>query len=1051
MENPEGCDAEEASKLSELVAKGLLDFLNPEDRGIFDFKGSTSETHTSNERANGSSADLPSEATLLMKQLAATPFDDHVAVRRRIEELTELSMSLDKQLTHRTESRHKDLMETSKRLIAESSMKKLCEETFPRLRSAFDSYVRSSLHNVLLLPKLFAKKSDLKRLSGMLNHLNRIGEYCDVIREYKDCNRYRILAGAAALHHIDLFTHDYPEASRLTVLRHMRDSLINRIYTLVKNAFLKVDAGLNFRPTVQLFHLLGISAETTAYRVLHNYRRHIFGIALSTLQRYAHLDSGAAQPTTPYGDCGETSPKSSSCNSDLAHYTRLVGSNMVILTICKTLSEFTTFLESAASELSKEPPPTSRSSRALTESLAVIKPYIKEIDEGALGTYMDSVLTVVRREFDSLRCYACELLSTMLCEMSIHGVKDSNDYLKIGLLLRFFLLSQYECVSLRDDVPTTHATDYLISTRLRKDLTAFDADSDIDGVKRILHAQGDAFLSFLPEETFSYTFREVSKQLEHLEQTLHKRVILPYVELFHQETIEKLYMSLEGDSSERLPAPVGFVYEHCDVFGLCNTLISRVKENVRSYGDIRVCHLNPYNGWTPSSAFLGVCIEKWHSNTSGSQEYDFSHKRETSYDSQSYGHSTDSRTSAEKTGPLRQEDSVSTSATKDSFKDRNKPQGSTQLGCRVVPKVATQNKEPYQDHRTPTVYPSNAPSTKSGNTRATHQQSGKTPIFVENMFGTAPRQVEADALTQDERAYLYRNYGCVFTPASFTLWSQLKALFNVLVLQPKWAYVHVKRLMSAFDWLVLRSIRTCQMSPDLGDLPHLRDFLTSQADISTGDIVGPEKHGKLSMLATLVNRVESVAILLELLRRCLEFTCPKCVSVVLEYYSTRVSVVNELRVGVYPMCMLSLLQKRLPGDHIIQLLKLRHASIPQLSRDVSELLSALTGHIQNVQEFIEAADCGSIPMPVKLMLWRYACLVLKSTMRALYEGLANTPAPQQIVTVVRNGYQQAVDHCSGIYETYLRDARNESRRYGGVIKRLAVYETVMQEMFTSRT
>ncbi|KAK1937680.1 hypothetical protein X943_003834 [Babesia divergens] len=1073
MGAPKASGAEEASQLRDLLHKGVKNYLDPADRDVFASYGIGAEVDNSMNEGDTCSSQTLLEASLVTKELTQLEvYGGFTMLRRRIDQLTELNASLEKHLAMRTESRYGELLEASKKLIQAVSMRKVYKDYFPKLQSSFKAYTKSSLGNALSLPKLNARTTALNSLLEILENVHLLGCYRDIMRCYDLNARYRMVTAAVALHEIDLIIDRHGDAERLTVLRSLRDSFPNRFKCAIRNCAVRLDSALNFHASLQLFHLLGISEEVAAAHVLCGHRRHLFGILLSTLQRYANFDASSVPQGQrhEYAHAAgvETQPPTKCLLSDLVRCMRLLGSNVVILCICKVLSEFSCYLETLASKLEKESFGVSHSTTVLPETLKDIEPYIRVLDERGMSTYFYQVLAIVRRDFDSLRAYVCGLLVTVMDEIFLFGLKDQNDYLKIALLLRFFMLAQAECTApLNNDIPsaTGDGNDSDSTCLIEDDHIVFCVDEvDIDEVRKILHSYGNVLLSTLPK-TGTCSDKDISQHFASLEEVMYSRLLVPYMELIYQETLEKLAKTFEDDPCERLAAPVGTVYERCDIFELCSLMTSRIRENMHSYGGIRICTLNPYNGWTPSSAFLGVNIDIWMPKDSSFA---------------SYANTVDNDTfTAGGTTSARIDEAHASHVDATDLQDLQNVESSIE-GGQMNPLSNGSTWNEYSSFLTDAHVPTVEEAT---NTRRVHRQTSVlslqditstaelyftdtrdifdghpmryncaiTQLGIEgcNMQPTAEENICMDSsvfqqLSDQELAYLYRNYGCVFTSASFTLWSQVLQVFKVLALQPSRAHTHVSRMMPAFDWLLLRNIRECQMSPDLGDFAYLREFVDSQAHLVTGGITGPDHKSSLSMLARLVNKIESVATLLEMLCVSLEFTCDKCSDAVTAHYNQRVPVVEELRMAVYPMCMLSLLQKRLPEDPISDLLHRDYVVLSQACTEIYEIMSGLTTHLCNIQQFIEAADCGSIPMPVKVMLWHYGCVVMGNAATDVFQLLQEMEAHPDVADAVTTAYQGPLEHCRYIYEAYRAEAAKEAALYASVIKQLAVYDRVVR-------
>ncbi|CDR97857.1 hypothetical protein, conserved [Babesia bigemina] len=1041
------------------------------------------------DQASASSAAL--EALLVTRELDALPDGDPwPALRHRIHALTSAAAALDKHLAEVTQSRHRDLMEACVRATQAEAMRNICESYVPRLRESFDAYSRSSLRNAASLSRTASHLAKVRRCHAMLLQVRGVGLYRDIVSCHGACIRHRILAAAVAVDTIDRLRTSNPETARLVLLRSSTDYFTSRLQSLVRNCAWKVESGLDFHSSLRLFHLLGLDTETAAARVLAGHRRQIFGIALITMQRYLNSDAASPEPWAGRGaEAGFTSPGGAtapSCSvSHLAHCARKLGPNMILLMVCKVLGEFTTFFESAAASLDHQSAQDGAIPKPFSAMLEPIYGYISELDENGVASYRERVLAHIRRDFASLPAYACSLLVAIINEFNIAAARDRSDYLKVALLLRFFVTAHTECIApAGGSLGAAEESDNSESTcAVEDDVATVAATSppEMGGVREVLRVHGQSALEAVPKDEFSCSSRDALGYLEALEDAIHDRILTPYVEHFYSATMEKLRMCVSGDSLQRLMSPATDAGERYDVFALHYMLTKRVRQSSRHTAGIRLCPLNPYNGWTPSSAFLGVNITSWQSGTAHPATTGWSHRRggsesvggdaESSSTSANTRHNTSERYEDSKgrvsnrhpQPPAGLHGKFDTSNVGGgNFERRNRASAGSvgasdtrtrenikRLECAYVPTESAAQCPPSTTASHALRHSTQHPDHAHGASSADAKKPLRSPASHESVSSMDNPQSDRDqghVRSEDELAAVYRDFGCVFTASSFTLWSQLPELHRVLALQPLRAHAHLQRLLSAFDWLLLQSIRSCGVPQDQRSMPKLGAFVLHHQHIETVDGSPSDGASSISILARRVNAVESVATLLELLHRKVDVTLVRCAEVADAHYTSRFGVVAELRAYVYPLCMLSLLNKKIPTEGILQALHSRHVGYTRQSSEISELYAAFVNHIRQIWEFVEAADGGSIPLPVKALLWRYACIVVRGALRPVVEVLKRLQVHYEVATAANGGCKWAQEICNEMYTAYRADALAAAAREQTQVTHLAAYVHLLADM-----
>ncbi|GFE55301.1 tRNA(Ile)-lysidine synthetase, putative [Babesia ovis] len=934
--------------LPDSVIKCVLEFVDEFDQSMLQLQHSgvtldSGRNGTHPEGAHPRSSGLR-EADLVTRELAKLPGDSPwPTLRRRIEYLETTAATVDKHMAELAQSRHSDLVSASICATQSKAIKAICEREIPRLRRSFDAYASSSLRNGMSIPRAMSQIASLNKVKEMLMQVSQLRKLRDLVRSHASDPLDRICAAAVALHTIDMVISNNAVAVQWKMLHRLKQWFTIRLHTLINNSTAKL--GLGFSDSVRLLYTLGVEPGAAASRLLSEYRRNMFAIVLSTLQRYINADASYSDPRLSGRSTSVPSPLGQQTASDIGHWARTLGPNMILLTVCKVLADLTLFLDSVVQDLKQQPvPPPPLDPTAPVSNGAAASPMDK-MDDSRFYRYHQRTLYLVSQEFVSLRAYACSLLTALLSDVNIAAAKDRNDYIKLALLLRFFLTVQLECISQPGVSPATEDdSDDSESTRAAEDDVTDNTPTL--GVRSVLRINGQLMLNASPKDDFHCGKGESYIYLEALEAVIHTRLLVPYMEHFYRDMVEKLRMCAAGDTGQRIFSPTGTLSESCDFYALDNLFIGRVRANIRTDDGITVCTLNPYNGWTPSSAFLGIHLDNW------------------------------------------------------------------------VPRLRTSETDVQVNPH--------------GHNQTTEQVS---PLETACL----------PAMSKDDWSFLCHEFGCVLTSSSFTFWSHLAAVFRVMALQPQKAYLCVQKLMAAFDWLLLRKIRECQVHAER-EFPALTRFMVEQQKHNNDTSPIADDIGTLSILARRVNAVESMSCLLEMLRHKVEFNCRRCSEVVEAHYAQTVKVVNDLRAAVYSRCMLSLLDKRLPAEGILQLLQQDGLNPHQASREILDMVSMFNKHLKTVQDFIENADGGSIPLPVKALLWRYGRHIVMGAMQSVLQYTKRFTITTVVTSAAKNGCELVQQRCNEIYYSYRHGVTAAEARCPPAITHLAAYESLMRDI-----
>ncbi|EDO05654.1 uncharacterized protein BBOV_IV000540 [Babesia bovis T2Bo] len=833
-----------------------------------------------------------SECALVTRELASIPTGDmYSSIRQRIEYLEGISATVSHHISELAQSRHSDLVSASICAIQSRTIKAIYDREVTCLRNAFDAYSASSLRNGMTIPRSISQITSLHKINCMLSQMSRCNALRNIVRSHRYDSIDRIVAAAAGIDIIDtISTSNY--ATRWKLVAKLREWFKIRLRSLISSSISRLGISSGFLSSATLLHTLGIHPKEAAGCILAEYRRSMFGIVLSTLQRYVNADGS-------YTDSSSPRPGS----HDIAYWARILGPNMVLLTICKILGDLIAFLSSIVQDLG-----VCQGTGGTTD---LLKPYYDQLFAVPFEMYHKSVRDMIAAEFSTLRAYASMLITDLLSNVNIAAATDRGDYLKLSLLLRYFVIVQ--TVSMEFTVaPGSDIEQCLVHS-------PFQA---------MLHSHAREVLDSLVDKFQSSVDGTVT-----LEDAIHSRLLAPYMDYVYRDTVERIKTCALKDTGERIwPECLSRSNALCSIE---EEFTRRVRENTKLVSGIPICSLNPYNGWTPNSPFLGVTIDT----------------------------------------------SLSNHVTK---------QYANVAGNGYIP----------------------APVLPGGNE-------------------------DASSIPEDEWDYLKRHFGPVWTLSSYTFWMHIHPTIQCMALQPNRAGYYVGILEALFDYLLLQRIRECQVHPEQLEFPTLMEFIIQCH--SKGHDITPiaDTDTTVSILAKRVNAVESMDSLLVSLNKELG-------KIKLDDIHQR--VITELRAAVYPRCMLSLLYRKMPTEAILQKLQNEGTMPQQTARDIMELVSHFVKHVNVVQDFVDNADKGSIPMPIRALLWKYGRAIVTESIQPLIQHIKQYRIQTVVTIATKNGCEMIQKRCEEIYNSYCQTVSTHTAQRPQAITHLSAYESMSRDI-----
>ncbi|ORM40466.1 Importin subunit beta-1 [Babesia sp. Xinjiang] len=311
----------DAVSLPSSILDCVLEFVDGSDRCLLESR--YSDSLSSDGRHGDSSPLCVDRCALISREMERLPSDDPWrSLRQRIEYLMNTAAAVEKHMSELAHNRHSDLISTSLRATESDAIRSVCDRELLQLRRSFDLYASSSLRNGMSIPRALSHVVSLKKLNELLQHVSDVVTLRDIVRSHVYDILHRIVACAVALEILDMSMATFSVASKWSLLRCLNEWFTIRLYSMINSCTVKMGLDLGFPSSVRLLRLVGASPEFAASCIMAEYRRHMFGVMLSTVQRYVNVD--VSYSVIPSAE------SRSPC--DIGHWSRTLGPNMILLT-----------------------------------------------------------------------------------------------------------------------------------------------------------------------------------------------------------------------------------------------------------------------------------------------------------------------------------------------------------------------------------------------------------------------------------------------------------------------------------------------------------------------------------------------------------------------------------------------------------------------------------------------------------------------------------------------------------------------------------------------
>ncbi|AFZ80543.1 hypothetical protein BEWA_034000 [Theileria equi strain WA] len=521
----------------------------------------------------------------------------------KIDDLANLSASLDKYLTECSSQRCNDLMNTSLYMNFRSKMSTISLASIKNLRKSFDDYKYSTVHDSAEIIKLYQRLETMRDARSLLNTIRTLYKLYENIRSSKTEKFHSIIVLASVLYHFEAVAKLDSRISSTIIFNTIKERLTYTCRNLINGLFFKCGTKFNLQQKVKLLLLLGQPPEYAAKNILGLLQTELISISSFVLQKYItaeHLVNLSQNEAFPH----IVGPR------DISIQARMIGSNVLLLVICKLLSDYVSFFKKVFSELFT----LDEDSLFLTQDLEKFSklynipvenfPILSRLNDLPWIPFYSHVCSLIKRDVFHLAFTTFEILTTILHNCNLSTLNDDNDIIKMALLLRFYIIYHDTNLSHTSHSPTNNfePIDHNNCTRdLIKILTTL---SEIP----LLHNGID----------FNKSNNNALKTLEIIISTKLERCL----DKCFMEDIQANFTSLE--TFDRIEHYSLGAFK--DVFSAAKHFSHIVNNMLVNTDNTVFSSTNPYHGWTPNAAFTGfnlnISSPALHGNTHALQKTD---------------------------------------------------------------------------------------------------------------------------------------------------------------------------------------------------------------------------------------------------------------------------------------------------------------------------------------------------------------------------------------------------------------------------------------------
>eukprot|EP00375_Theileria_parva_P002920 XP_765601.1 hypothetical protein [Theileria parva strain Muguga] len=488
---------------------------------------------------------------------------------KRIESLSFLNSSLDKFLTESNESRYGKFMDTTFYTNFSNEFEKTVSENLPKMRKYFNEYKNSTLQNYTKILTGYKRLNSLKGYVSFLQHFEEMHIISEYSKKVYVPVIYRILSCVWGINKAKKVSESDPRVLETFFFNFLRDQFSRNTDKILTNIFVKNQYSYDPCDKLLILLILGQSSEKSCGYVIKFLKNELLSITSLTIQK----------------------------KNDVSTQASLICPNLYLVVICKILSEYMSFFQNLTSNLNYESKiMRPSSSKGVNTHISRLNVLLKSFDKVDYYLYYRKSLDLFVSKLSLLGDYTFEILSKVLSSFNFNSIHESNDVLKILLLILYYKVLQ---------------TDLKVSTNKMEDASMYKHVGLDSELSEILDEFCTKNLAFAKE----YGCKDSASGFEELERVI-STIVSDYSGKLTSESLDNISISLANDKLERIVIDP-FKLKNFKMDYFCKIFKSFINNgNFISFGNFKFTSQNPYLGWTPNLNFATVNISQLN-NLSG--------------------------------------------------------------------------------------------------------------------------------------------------------------------------------------------------------------------------------------------------------------------------------------------------------------------------------------------------------------------------------------------------------------------------------------------------
>ncbi|KAK2197065.1 hypothetical protein BdWA1_000060 [Babesia duncani] len=496
-------------------------------------------------------------------------------LRDRVNYLTNASVMLEKLITQHAHERYNKMLKATQEFLCMQQLDSM-RDSLSHLKTTFGNYAKSSMHNAMSIPRTWQRMQQLLRILQVLYRMKILYNYRITLKNKELSLSTRILISACITESLG-DPSSFEPFSNVELLANLENNFRNRTYNLAQNALVKLSANVDVSQSVRFFKQMHQSDIDTCTRILDMLCREVLGIVTLNIKKYAHVE-GASQ-------C-QLENINQNPHQDLGACTALLGPNVIILALCRILSDLLSFYSTCARSIGSG---LIGNGSIGTETLGAVPEEFRNTVHALSSPDIYGAMALILSNFHRVQAFATELVCRFIQGADLAHVRDYKDLVKMATLLRCFIV--YNTVG-------------IVPERSLKPSSIYNnAASTTDArYRRILGAcsrELNAIFKLEKVKPLKLDKLDLESSKNELEECIKVNLLNRFLDIVHLNCISNL------DSRERVPATLAHHAKmHLDCSVTTAAFERKFIQHLKCTPGISVTDFNPFYGWTPNTPLL---------------------------------------------------------------------------------------------------------------------------------------------------------------------------------------------------------------------------------------------------------------------------------------------------------------------------------------------------------------------------------------------------------------------------------------------------------------